>query len=140
MTNAQKITKALEVFLREGYTDPVYVYETLRRYAMIERDSFDTQYYFDAFYLSFTYYRYEYSSMSLYTNRYSSECPMIAFERDGNILIGKAVDHINIYNGCSPSVQDMETVGLELPTFQYLEEIQTMVKPILATIARNYLK
>lgn len=139
MTNAQKITKALGVFLKDGYTDSVYVFETLRKHGMFEREYFDTQYYFHDFYLSFTYYKNDLSSMALYTDRYSSHCPMICFERDGNIIVGKAMDGLNIYNGCAPSAQDMEIIGLDLSTFQYLVEIRKTVMPILANLSQRYL-
>lgn len=139
MTNSQKITNALRVFQRETASIPLLVYEGLRKYVRVENDSFDTQYYFADFYLSFTYYRKEFSSMSLYTSRFSSECPMICFERTGDIIIGKALDRINIYNGCSPTAQDMKNIDLELEAFEYLEDILRNIEPMLADIARKFL-
>lgn len=139
MTHAKKVSSALIVLLRESFSDPVKTFNSLHKYSIIETDSFDTQLYFNSFYLSFTYYRREFSSMSLYTNRFDVECPLICLERNGDILIGKAFDRVNIYNGCAPSAQDMQYIGLEMATFQYLVEVKAILHPMLEEIAKRYL-
>lgn len=140
MTHAQKITSAFRTFLVECHLKADGVYKNLKKYTMFEDDSFDTQICFGSFYLSFTYYRNDISSMILYVERFSPNCKMICFERTGDIIIGRPLDDkINIYNGCSPTAQDMESIGIELETFQYLIDIRAMIDPMLAAIAKKHL-
>lgn len=129
----------MRVLLREGFSDPIEIFNYLMGYLIVEVDSFDTRLYFGSFYLSFTYYKREFSSMSLWTNRYDAECPQICLERNGDVIIGRATARINIYNGCAPSAQDMEYIGLEMATFQYLVSVKEMIQPMLEEIEKRIL-
>lgn len=135
MTRAEKINKELRTLIKGAYINDEYVYSVLKKYAYIEARSFDTQIYLHDFYLSFTYSRDHFSSMSVYTSRYDVNCPVICFESDGNILIGCAMENLNIYNGCSPSIMDLNLVGIDMAGFQYLLEFKNYVEPIMEKLA-----
>lgn len=137
MTHAQKISNSLKVFLRDFYTKSNDMYVVLRTYTYVEDCSFDTQYYFNSFYLSFSFYKGEMYSMVLYPNRYSTSCELISFESSGEICIGKAIDDLFIYKDSDPTVQHLEYIGLDLESLQYLKEIHTLVEPLILDLARE---
>lgn len=139
MTYTSKITSSLKSLLREGYSERIDLFHKLLKYTSIDNNSFDAQYYFHSFYLSFTYYKEGGNNMCLYTDRYSSDCPLICFERNGDIIIGNAINYINIYNGCSPTIQDLENINIDLESYEYLVAIRTMISPMLQEIAKRHL-